>query len=486
MTRDTGSPAIPGRAFPDAFRRASQEPSLPPSLSRCADAALARGEPIAASAGRYRRYLLLEVPGPWGAAALDERHVGARVAGSLARAAADANANVLLIRRPGRQRPAAASAESAGSAPRAWAIADTAPEAERVLWGSWDTPDDLLRLDLAAPLPVTAAASGPQRVALICTNGKRDQCCAIRGRPVAEALAAVPGWDSWESTHLGGHRFAATIMLLPTGDMFGWLDQPTAVAAVERFDAGQFLLSHYRGRSGQPLPAQAALHAAAVRLGDSRRHAFRLVEIQQVPRAKSDDAERWEVLVSHLAERGTEVTYRVTVARGTPSPALLSCSDESPKAEARYAAVSVTRAGLLRAGPRRRTRPAARPDSPAPPITSAGPEWPARSVPRTITARFSRGFVPREKPCYILVLPKSSNSPWCTPPMKACHSSGVNRSTGPSRSRLFRTPTVPPGRSETSTQLPLAKLSELFTQVEPAIAAPAGLPAIRVPTLSLH
>jgi hypothetical protein len=346
MTRETGSPAVSGRAVPESFRPASQEPSLPPSLSRCADAAEARGEPIAASAARYRRYLLLEVPGPWGHSALDERHLTAPVARSLARAAADANANVLLIRRPGRQRPAAAGPGRA----RAWVMADTAPEAERVLWGSWDTPDDLLRLDLAAALPDTAAASGPQRVALICTNGKRDRCCAIRGRPVAEAIAAVPGWDSWESTHLGGHRFAATTMLLPTGDMFGWLDPPTAVAAVERFDAGQLLLSHYRGRSGQPVPVQAALHAAAERLGDCRRHAFQLAGVRQVPSAKPDDAELWEVLLSHLAERGTEMTYLVTVARGTPSPALLSCRDESPKAEARYAAISVARAGRLRAG----------------------------------------------------------------------------------------------------------------------------------------
>ena len=347
MTRDTGSSAVSGRAFPESLRGPGQEPALPPSLSRCADAARARGEPVAASASRYSRFLLLEVPGPWGSSALDDRNLGAPVARALARAAADAKANVLLIRRPGRQRPAAggAGAGSAGHVPRAWALADTTPEAERVLWGSWDSPDDLLRLDLTAALPDAAADSGPQRVALICTNGKRDQCCALRGRPVAETLAAVPGWDSWESTHLGGHRFAATVMLLPTGDMFGWLDQRTAVAAVERFDAGQFLLSHYRGRSGQPLPAQAALHAAAVRLGDSRRHAFRLVEIRQAAVAESDDAERWEVLVSHRAERGTEVTYLVTVARGTPSPALLSCSDESPKAEARYAAISVTRAG---------------------------------------------------------------------------------------------------------------------------------------------
>jgi hypothetical protein len=348
MTPDTGSSAVSGRAFPESLRGTSEEPALPSSLARCADAARARGEPVAASASRYSRFLLLEVPGPWGDSALDERHTSASVARALARAAADAKANVLLIRRPGRQRPAAgggAGAGSAGSVPRAWALADTTPEAERVLWGSWDSPDDLLRLDLTAALPDTAAASGPQRVALICTNGKRDLCCAIRGRPVAETLAAAPGWDSWESTHLGGHRFAATVMLLPTGDMFGWLDQRTAAAAVERFDAGQFLLSHYRGRSGQPLPAQAALHAAAVRLGDSRRHAFLLVEIRPAAGAKPDDDERWEVLVSHRAERGTDVTYLVTVARGTPSPALLSCSDESPKAEARYAAISVTRAG---------------------------------------------------------------------------------------------------------------------------------------------
>ena len=368
MTRDTGSSAIPGRAFPAAVDRAGDrtgyrtgpDPSLPPTPVRCAEAAQARGELLAGSAARYRRYLLLEVPGPWGSKALDERQLTAPVARSLARAAADANANVLLIRRPGRPRPAVSTTSTTASAttsatgagaPRAWALADTAPEAERVRWGSWDSPDDLLRLDLAAAQPATAADSGPQLVALVCTNGKRDQCCALRGRPVAEAVAAIPGWDCWESTHLGGPRYAATMLLLPTGDMFGWLDQQTAVAAVERFDAGQFLLPHYRGRSGQPGPAQAALHAVAVQLGDSRRHALRLVEIGPPPGAapadteRPDDAERWEALVGHRAEPGLEAMYRVTVARGPASPALLSCSDAAPKAEARYTAISVARSG---------------------------------------------------------------------------------------------------------------------------------------------
>jgi hypothetical protein len=338
MTRDAISSAVSGRPLPDALRRASRTSPLAPPLARCADAAQTRGEPIAASAVPYTRYLLVEVPGPWGSTALDERHFDAEVVRVLARARPDANANVLLIRRPGRQQP------GSGGGRRAWALADTAPEAERVLWGSWDKPGDLLGIDLTAPIPATAAASGPQRLALICTNGKRDLCCALRGRPVAEALASTPGWDAWESTHLGGHRFAATMLLLPTGDMFGWLDERSAVAAVERFGAGQFLLPHYRGRSGQPLPVQAALHAAAVRLGDSRRHAFRVAGARRAVAAGPDGGERWEILVGHLAEPGREVTYRVTVAQGTPSPALLSCGDDAPEAVARYAAISFSRA----------------------------------------------------------------------------------------------------------------------------------------------
>jgi hypothetical protein len=52
--------------------------------------------------------------------------------------------------------------------------------------------------------------------------------------------------------------------------------------------------------------------------------------------------------------------------------------------------------------------------------------------------------------------PKPSNSPFRTPPRKARHSSGVNLRTGPDEFLLLRTPTSPPGRLATSTQLPLA------------------------------
>ena len=50
---------------------------------------------------------------------------------------------------------------------------------------------------------------------LVCTNGKRDACCARDGLPVARALAALRPDEAWECSHLGGHRFAANVALAP-------------------------------------------------------------------------------------------------------------------------------------------------------------------------------------------------------------------------------------------------------------------------------
>src|SRR5450755_2681886 len=80
--------------------------------------------------------------------------------------------------------------------------------------------------------------------------------------------------------------------------------------------------------------------------------------------------------------------------------------------------------------------------------------------------------------------PKLSNSPFRAPPRKACHSSGVNRSTGPSGSLLLRRPIVRPGRLATSTQLPLEKLRELLTQLGPESGLSGEFPNIGLPTIT--
>ena len=348
MTQDTCSPSIPGDTLPgtDPGENLERVQELPPM--RCADAARMRGEPLMASAVRYRRFLLLEVPGPWGTSALDEKRMDPKVVRWLTQAAAAADTHVVLIRRPGRH-----PSDGSGTRGRAmaWAFADTSPEAERVLWGAWRDPADLLSLDLTAAIPAAANAAGPQRLALVCTNGKRDQCCAIRGRPVAAGIAAATDWDTWECSHLGGHRFAATMMLLPTGDMFGWLDPQSALEVMQRFNAGQLMLSHYRGRAGHPFPVQAALHAAAVRLGEFRRGAVRVSSVRPLPTGltaslpehSADEADLWEVEVIHRTEHSPGTAYRVIMAGSRLASTMLSCSDNNPKAEIRYETLSFTR-----------------------------------------------------------------------------------------------------------------------------------------------
>jgi hypothetical protein len=315
MLQDTRSPVVQGREQ---------------LTVRCSDGTRTRGDLPHASAVRYRRFLLLEVPGSWGRSAFEDSRLEAGVVRRLGAAAEAEDVRIVLIRRPGRH-PSARLGRSAdrGAGTRAWAIADTA--AERIRWGSWRDPADLLDIDLGTP---AFDGAGPQQVALVCTNGQRDQCCALRGRPVAAAVAAAGGWDTWECSHLGGHRFAATLLLLPSGDMFGQLDPESAREALRQFEAGQIMLPHYRGRCGQPLAVQAALHAAAMRLGDCRRGAIRASSVRAA-------GELWEVEVSHHADdRSQAYAYLVTVAETPLAPALLSCADVKPKPGIRYEAIS--------------------------------------------------------------------------------------------------------------------------------------------------
>lgn len=72
----------------------------------------------------------------------------------------------------------------------------------------------------------------PESVALICTNAKRDVCCALRGLPLAANLAGRYPDRVWECSHTGGHRFAPTGVLLPTGATLGRLDAALADAAM--------------------------------------------------------------------------------------------------------------------------------------------------------------------------------------------------------------------------------------------------------------
>jgi hypothetical protein len=110
-------------------------------------------------------------------------------------------------------------------------------------------------------------------VLLVCTNGRRDVCCALRGRPVAlEAAGLAPG-RVWESSHTGGHRFAPTAVLLPHGVALARLDGARCADVLAAADEGRLPAwalgpRHDRGRSGLSGPGQAAESHVRHRAGE--------------------------------------------------------------------------------------------------------------------------------------------------------------------------------------------------------------------------
>ncbi len=97
----------------------------------------------------------------------------------------------------------------------------------------------------------------------VCTHGAHDVCCAVRGRPLARALPAA---DVWETSHLGGDRFAANVVVLPWGFVYGQVPED-GDALVGAHAAGRVALPWLRGRAGLVPAAQAAQHHARGELG---------------------------------------------------------------------------------------------------------------------------------------------------------------------------------------------------------------------------
>lgn len=100
---------------------------------------------------------------------------------------------------------------------------------------------------------------------LVCTHGARDACCGKFGYGLYREFAGLaqgraPGESPvrvWRSSHLGGHRFAPTVLDLPSGRMFGRLAHGDAAAV---FGGGGALVQRlsdiYRGRCALPEAVQ--------------------------------------------------------------------------------------------------------------------------------------------------------------------------------------------------------------------------------------
>jgi len=142
--------------------------------------------------------------------------------------------------------------------------------------------EELLDRDIDSLFEERASLSkGP--VFLICTNGEHDKCCGKFGMPVyVEAAAGKYGENAWQSTHLGGHRFASTFVCLPHGLYYGRVREgKTAEQIFGEYKQGRIDLESYRGRSCYSAPAQAAEYFLRKETGVREISAFYLKDAKE-------------------------------------------------------------------------------------------------------------------------------------------------------------------------------------------------------------
>ena len=229
---------------------------------RCSLASEARGEPMVGTASTVRSWLLLEDPGPWGSDALRDARLPERVGLELRRRCRVAGVRPLLIRRP------AATPSTVHAGVRCFAIR-SGPEPPWIEGTRLDTVADALDLDLTAlgrgVRPGLAPHEAP--VYLVCTHGRRDVCCAERGRPLARTLGAAFPDQTWESSHVGGDRFAGNLLAFPHGLYLGRVRPDEGADVARTYAGGRVPLEHLRGRSCYPMAVQAADYALREREG---------------------------------------------------------------------------------------------------------------------------------------------------------------------------------------------------------------------------
>lgn len=291
-------------------------------------------------------WLLIEHPGPWPAYGLPQ-DVPTAVA-RFARRALGHGVRTQLIRRPdrtGRQVELPTVLVAGGLAGRRWL--------ER---RDLDDPGAFGGLDPAAfAEPAAPGFGSPVEAALlVCTHGRREVCCAKYGRPVAQALAARFAPLVWETTHVGGDRFAANLVVLPSGGYYGRLDPAEAVDVAQAALDGRIDLDRFRGTAGLPEAAQAAECLLRRALGVAESEAVRFLgETGHEDVGRGDVGHSGEPAVrqplphtrtytARFAVSGTGVRVVTLERHEAANPRLTSCGTGAVETPADYRLLSIT------------------------------------------------------------------------------------------------------------------------------------------------
>lgn len=283
-------------------------------MNTCSAQSLLVGEPLPGTAPHAQAWIVIEQPGAWGRKALEDAALPAGLGPRLARLVDGHPVSILLARHPSNRR-------TDGSAPhRVW-VAQVGPGKPRL------TLIHLTDLNQIADWDITAIANGDlpgtavdEPLVLVCTQGGRDACCAVLGRPLLGEVHRLVGARSelvWESSHIGGHRFAPTVLSLPSGAAYGRVTAGDVVGILNDEAVGTLALQGLRGRTCLPPPWQAAEIAVRERAQVDRIDALTVESLAEL------DAQTQSVDVRHVDGRAWHVMVRRATLPGVRAESCL-------------------------------------------------------------------------------------------------------------------------------------------------------------------
>ncbi len=293
----------------------------------CAEESRAAQETLAGTFKPADAFFLIESSlseyGGWGGEAVKSAAKGGPFAPALAHLQSAPRGKVLFIRRPQSQA-------------KNFYIAVTNQKRPRLYQAVLADYADLLGLDLGSLEPRAIPRINGRELTevdelyTVCTNGRHDPCCAALGAPVYQELVAQAGAERvWQTTHIGGHRMAATLIAFPQGIVYGHVDPPDVEAIVTNQRAGFMLPHKYRGRGafaghqlGEAAHKAACAAEAFIREGIA---AYRM-DALRLDAVKNLGGDSWQIRFLDEDRGAHSVQVRMTMS----APRKTSCGD-APK-----------------------------------------------------------------------------------------------------------------------------------------------------------
>lgn len=231
-------------------------------------------EPLPGTAKPGATYVIFEWPDPWPRDVISNAALGEEITPKISKHLDEYDASLLLIRHPTRE------GRNIEDHHLYLVFADEGiTEVLHV-----DGPEDILNLDLSGP-GKNGGVRRERPLLLICTHAKRDVCCAVKGRPLVNALHERypfgPGNDVvWEVSHIKGHRFAATMMLMPWAYSFGRMNVEATDAMLTAAKRGDYFVPGNRGRGTLTPVEQVAEVAVASEVAEPRYGEFDVAPVR--------------------------------------------------------------------------------------------------------------------------------------------------------------------------------------------------------------